>query len=226
LDSVINAQEKFSELGGKMPVIVLRLSMIPSVLNERPTHCPFCGSEVFQRWGAIPKKVQDTNIQVLEVFRYHCIACGHTFRTYPQGIDRTNLAGRIRKLAALGWALGLSSREVVNTFKKLGIELSNMMVWRDGHKLVSKYFNGNDPDHPSRYKIDKLFSDYRGDGIGTIFILDLGKDKTIKLGKVDETNPRVILSLLEPIIQDLEINATIFGNDILDQYGAPTNEAP
>ncbi|MDR3575095.1 MAG: transposase family protein [Anaerolineaceae bacterium] len=207
-----------------MPVIVLRLSESQSVFNDRPTHCPYCGSDVFQRWGASPKKVQDTNIQTLEVFRYHCIACGHTFRHYPQGIDHTTMASRIRKLAALVWALGLSSREVVEIFKELGIELSNMMVWRDGHELACKYFNGGESDHPSRYKIDKLFLKYRGKGIGTIFILDLGKDKTAVLGKVDETNPRMILTWLEPIIQDLEIKASIFGTDFLDKYNAPSDE--
>ncbi len=206
-----------------MPVIVLRLSEVQPALNERPTHCPYCGSEVFQRWGALPKKVQDTNIQTFDVFRYHCISCGHTFRTYPHGIDRTNLAERIRNLAAFVWALGLSSREVVEVFKELGIELSNMTVWRDGHELAKKYFSADDPDHPSRFKIDKLFLNFRRKGIGTIFILDLGKDKTAVLGKVDEANPRLILSWIEPIIQDLEINASIFGTGILDQFNAPVD---
>lgn len=205
-----------------MPVIVLRLLESQSILTNRPNHCPYCGSEVFQRWGgAISKRVQDINDQTVAVFRYHCSACGRTFRNYPQGIDRTNLTEKIRKLAALTWALGMSTREVVGIFSELGFELSHMTVWRDGHELISKYFNFNNPDYPSRYMIDKLFFKNRGKGIGISVILDLGKGKNVVLGKVDEPNPRVLLSWLETFVQDLDMQALILGTDFLDQNKVP-----
>jgi hypothetical protein len=208
-----------------MPVIVLRLLDVQPVFNDRPTHCPYCGNEVFQRWGALPKKAQDTNNQKVEVFRYHCNICGHTFRNYPQEADCTNLTERLHKLAGLVWALGLSSREVVSVFNELGIEMSHMTVWREGNELVHKYFDHTGPDSSPRYKIDKIFLKYRGSVIGTIIILDLGKDKKVVLGKVDEANPRVLLAWLEPIVHELHIQALVCGTDILDQYHFPSAEA-
>jgi DNA-directed RNA polymerase subunit RPC12/RpoP len=201
-----------------MPVIVLRLAEPTPIVAERPTHCPYCGSEVFQRWGATLKNLQDTDLQTIENFRYHCSGCGHTFRNDSQTDNRTNLTQRIRKLAGLTWALGLSSREVVDVFKEVGFELNHMTVWRDGHELITKYFNTTDPDHPPRYKIDKLFLKYRGKGIGTSILLDLGKEKSVLIGKVDESNPRVLLSWLEPVTREFGIQAFIFGTDILDRY--------
>jgi transposase len=199
-----------------MPVIVLRIRNLQTSENDRPVHCPYCRSQVFQRWGSYSKNVQDANPEVSLFYRYRCNACGHTFRNYPPGVDHTKLTPRIRKLAALAWALGLSARKVVAIFKDLGIELSHMVVWRDGTELVARISNTSNPDLPSRYSIDKLFLQYKGRGIGTSIMLDLGEGKTAVLGKIDEVNHRVVLAWLEPFIKDLDIEIHQFGTDMLN----------
>lgn len=204
-----------------MPVIVLRIHEIETNENDRPVNCPYCGSQVFQRWGTYSKTVQDANPEVSVFARYRCSACGHTFRNYPPGIDHTKLTLRIRKLAALAWALGLSSRKVVALFKDFGVELSHMVVWRDGTELIAKISDGSNPEIPSRYSIDKLFLQYKGRGIGTSIVLDLGEGKTAVLGKIDEVNHRVVLNWLKPFLQDIDIEVLQFGTDILSQFDPP-----
>ena len=204
-----------------MPVIFIKLLDIQTSANDRPSHCPYCGSQIFQRWGQSSKTVQDAIQETTEFYRYHCSACGHTFRSYPPGVDHTKLTQRIRNLAALAWALGMSAREVVTTFSDLGIELSHMTVWRDGHELVSRFSQTPDPDRPSRYLIDKLFIKNKSRGIGTSIVLDLGKDKTVVLGKIDEVNPRIVLSWLEPFIKDLDVHVSLFGTDFLHNFDIP-----
>ena len=54
------------------------------------------------------------------------------------GLTTPILTQRVRKLAALAWALGVSARKVVAIFADYGIELSHMVVWRDGNELISK----------------------------------------------------------------------------------------
>lgn len=206
-----------------MPLIVLRLTEFQIGQEDRPTHCPYCGSQVFQRWGSSVKTVQDTNREVSSFYRYHCNACGHTFRNYPPGIDHTKLTQRIRNLAALAWALGLSARKVVEIFEELGVELSHMVVWRDGTELISRISNTSYPDRPGRYWIDKLFLKNEGRGIGTSIVLDLGQGKTAVLGKIDEINARVVLKWLDPFIKDLDIQVSIFGTDALHQFDTPGN---
>jgi DNA-directed RNA polymerase subunit RPC12/RpoP len=201
-----------------MPLIVLRLTEFGNSQEDRPAACPYCGSQVFQRWGEYSKTVQDAKSEVSAFYRYHCNACGHTFRNYPPGIDRTKMTQRIRSLAALAWALGLSARKVVEIFKDLGIDMSHMVVWRDGTDLISRISNTSYPDHPSRYWIDKLFLKNEGRGIGTSIVLDLGEGKTAVLGKIDEVNSKVVLKWLDPFIKNLDIQVSIFGTDVLHRF--------
>jgi hypothetical protein len=201
-----------------MPVLVIQLMDNPIKNEIRPTYCPYCGSEVLQRWGSSVKLVQDTSQQVSAGFRYKCNKCGHFFRNYPQKIDHTSLTPRMRKLAALAWAFGLSSRQVVSVFNDLGIEISHMTVWRDGHELISSLTDDTDPERPRRYLIDKLFLKNKSRGIGTSIVIDLGKGKTAVLGKIDEPNPRVVLSWIEPFIKNLDVQTLLFDTNILSNF--------
>ena len=202
-----------------MPIIVLRLPELQANKEGRPSQCPYCGSEVFQRWGASSKTIQDTNQEISEFYRYRCNACGRTFRNYPPGVDHTKLTLRVRKMAALAWALGVSARKVVSIFAEYGIELSHMVVWRDGNELINKINDTSSPDRPSRYWIDKLFLKNKGRGIGTSIVLDLGEGKTVILGKIDEVNPRIVLDWLAPFIKDLDVEVAQFGTDVLEKFG-------
>jgi DNA-directed RNA polymerase subunit RPC12/RpoP len=201
-----------------VPVLVLQLLDIQPKKEIRPTYCPYCGSEVLQRWGSSVKLVQDTSQQASAVYRYKCNKCGHFFRNYPPKIDHTNLTPRIRKLAALAWAFGLSSRQVVSVFGELGIEISHMTVWRDGHELIASVANNTNPERPRRYLIDKLFLRNKSRGIGTSIVIDLGQGKTTVLGKIDEPNPRVVLSWLEPFIKNLDVQTLLFDTNILSNF--------
>jgi len=202
-----------------MPILVLRLPEFQANNEDRPSQCPYCGSQVFQRWGSYTRSIQDTSREVSEYFRYRCKSCGKTFRSYPPGVDHTNLTHRVRKLAALAWALGVSARKVSSIFAEYGIELSHMIVWRDGNELISQISNISYPDRPGRYWIDRLFVKNKGRGIGTSIVLDLGEGKTIVLGKIDEVNPRIVMNWLEPFVKDLDIEVAQFGTDVLNRFG-------
>ncbi|HVP20414.1 MAG TPA: hypothetical protein VMS73_00985 [Anaerolineaceae bacterium] len=206
-----------------MPLIVLGVGNLKTTTEDRPARCPYCGSQVFQRWGTGQKEIQDVTMEIAVYYRYRCNQCEHTFRYYPPGIDKTKLTQRIRNLAAMSWALGLSSREVVDVFDELGIEMSQMTVWRDGHELVNRYKDSTDPYKPARYLIDKLFVKNRSRGVGTTIVLDLGEGKTAVLGKIDEVDPRKVFHWLEPFIKDLDIQAELHGTDMLDHYEPPSS---
>jgi len=198
-----------------MSVIVLRFDEFKSDTLSRPTACPYCGSEVLQGWGTGEKHVQDASPEMGEYRRYRCSACGHTFRHYHPGVDRTRLTRRIRTIAGIAWALGLSARDVVETLGECGIEMSSMTVWRDGNDIVNRFKGSFGPEQPGRYSIDKLFLKNRGRGIGTSIMVDLGNGKTIVLGRMDVVNYRKVLAWLEPILKDLDIQVSLMGTDML-----------
>jgi hypothetical protein len=197
-----------------MAVIVLRFGEFKSTI-DRPKNCPYCGCEFLQRWGAGSKVVQDAQEEKGTFQRYRCNACQRTFRHYAPGIDKTRLTQRMRQIAGMGWALGLSAREVVVLLGESGIEMSYMTVWREGQALITRLKDHFGPNHPGRYSIDKLFLKIRTRGIGTSIMVELGEGKTIVLGRMDEVDYRKVLVWLDPILKDLQIEVSTMGTDIL-----------
>ena len=113
-----------------MSIVVLKL---PEVKEEggRPRRCPVCKGETFQRWGGQVKQVRDPQVKQVVVYRYRCCGCRHTFRHYPAGVDQAQQSQRLRKLAAVCWALGLSYRGIEMIFTALGFGIDPMTAWRD-----------------------------------------------------------------------------------------------
>ena len=114
-----------------MSIVVLQLPDVKRKSESRPQKCPYCQGETFQRWGKVGKPVRDNRYRSVQAYRYRCCHCHHTFRHYPQGVDRADQTQRLRKLAAIYWVLGMSLRGVVIAMTPFGVKLSHMTVWRD-----------------------------------------------------------------------------------------------
>ena len=116
-----------------MSIVVLKLPEV-KIENGRPSRCPSCKGETFQRWGGRRKAVRDPQVKQVLVYRYRCCHCHHTFRHYPEGVDQAQQSQRLRKLAAIGWALGLSYRGIAAVFAAFGVGIGRMSAWRDGRE--------------------------------------------------------------------------------------------
>ena len=110
--------------------------------DTRPPACPHCGSVFLNRHGAVAKPVKDLYVSQVTVHRYRCVDCRRTFRHYPQGVDGHDQSLRLRGLAALSWALGLSLRSTSHLLAAMGRELSRMSVWRDVQESGSGALSG------------------------------------------------------------------------------------
>jgi hypothetical protein len=84
-----------------MSIVVLQLTNVKRKSEARPKKCRYCQGATFQRWGKVRKPVRDSRCRNVQVYRYRCCHCQHTFRYYPQGVDRADHTQRLRKLAAL-----------------------------------------------------------------------------------------------------------------------------
>lgn len=199
-----------------MPAVLLRLPELGTISTDRPRACPYCGSQILQSWGQVSKTVQDTSDRVAEVARYRCSECGRTFREYPEGIDRSNISQRIRYLAGLIWAMGMSTREVVELFNDLGVQLSRMTVWRDGQGILERL--GNVKGATSRYSLNRANLHTNNNKYGVMVALDLGNGKSILLGTLDEISPRKVKTWLEPLAEDIDIEISLLGTDLLNHY--------
>jgi hypothetical protein len=174
-------------------------------------------SQVLQRWGRVSKSIQDKDDQVTNGFRYRCDECKRTFRGYPQGVDRSNRSRRIRRLAAIAMALGMSSREAADLFTKLGIPLSHTTVWRDGRELIDQL--KKEQNLLRQYSVDTHYIHNISNKLGVVVMVELGHGEYRVIGVVDEHNPRVVKSWLESLVRDINIEVLVHGTNKLDQEG-------
>jgi hypothetical protein len=113
---------------------------LPSVEEARPTHCPSCqaasrpagGRRVLHGHGTRSRQVRgplepqgEPRLEVLQVRRYQCQACGATCTVEPWEL----VTRRLYTLGAIVWALALWGlvglplarvRALVNPFKRVG----------------------------------------------------------------------------------------------------------
>jgi DNA-directed RNA polymerase subunit RPC12/RpoP len=188
-----------------MPVILLRLPKIQTTPLERARQCPYCNSEILQRWGRETRSVYDQKERLTEVHRYRCSRCGRTFRSYHPDIGRTSRTQRIRTLAALGWALGLSYRDVSLFLKKYGINISHTTVWRDRQKLWERAKKKVVTGPLERYALDDDFKLNFSPRLGIVVAVEWADGSREILGTVDEFNPRRIKKWLESMVDDINI---------------------
>ena len=84
-----------------MSIVVLKLPDVKAKIEDRPSQCPSCNGEILQRWGSQTRQMRDPHVRTVQIYRYRCCRCRHTFRHYPVGVDQAQQTQRLRKLAAL-----------------------------------------------------------------------------------------------------------------------------
>lgn len=199
-----------------MPVVLLRRRKTNPHLFGRPSQCPYCESDLFQRWGEVTKPIRDKDGQNVSIYRYRCEKCKKTFRDYPTGIDRSNYSLGTKQLAALIWALGYSYRDIVDLFRKYEITLSRSTVWREGQALAAKLQGRKIYNYRKTYTIDQNYVHQVSSNLGVVVAVDIGDGQYEILGTLDEDNPHSVQSWLKPLIQNAEIEILQLGTGKLD----------
>jgi transposase len=200
-----------------MPIVLLRLPKTEMNIDSRPRHCPYCGSPILQGWGKVPRTVRDKHEHTTEIPRYRCSECERTFRFYPTGVDRSEQTQRIKQLAALAWAMGLSVRDVVEVMDDLGVNLSRMTVWREGRALAERFDKQGKTGSLKRYSIDPIYIHKISTRLGVVVAIDLGDGRSVVLGTLNEHNPKIVRDWLEGLVADLEIDVSIMETSRLNQ---------
>ena len=109
-----------------MPRVRFTLPEVNKYPDARPLNCPYYAGVAFHKQASLEKRIRDLYIKRLTAVRYKCADCGRTFRRYPSGVDGHPQSKRLRAVAALSWALGLSHRSVGHLLTALGCELARM----------------------------------------------------------------------------------------------------
>jgi transposase-like protein len=168
------------------------------------------------RWSTLTKPVRDPRLYAVTLHRYRCCRCRHSFRVYPDGVDRATQTLRLRSLAAATWALGLSLRAVVAVFGAFGTELSRMSVWRDGHAIAQQVRTSRQAQHVRVLGVDGTGSRYSGQGTGVVVAVDLGRGVPIAVAELDEKDPQAVIAWLRPLVRELGVEVIV--TDDLGSY--------
>ncbi len=199
-----------------MSIVVLQLPDVKGETESRPSRCPYCQSEILQRWGRSLKRVRDHLVKQAVVYRYRCTSCRRTFRDYPDGVDRAQQSQRLRKLAGLCWTLGLSYRGVVGVFAAFGVGIAAMTAWRDVQEQAGQLKQKRIWQPVRVLGVDGAWVLGWGEKRGVIVAVDLGTSQPVAIGYVDEKDPQKVLRWLRPLVKRLGVSVIV--SDDLGTY--------
>ena len=192
-----------------MAIVTLSLPNVKRKTETRPKKCPHCQGETFQRWGKAPKPVCDSRFRNVQVYRYRCCHCHHTFRWYPEGVDRADQTLRLRKLVAILWVLGMSLRSVALALSAFGIKLSHMSVWRDLQEQAELVTKQRHWQGVRVLGVDGAYPFLKGKKLPVLIAVDLGNGQPVAIGQVDEYSPQAVKRFLEPLVQRLGVSVIV-----------------
>ncbi|MCZ7552662.1 MAG: hypothetical protein B6D39_01635 [Anaerolineae bacterium UTCFX2] len=188
-----------------MTGIVLCLNDVKIPREKQLVNCPRCGGKSVRRWGSDTRNIYDTRPINAVVFRFFCVDCNRTFRYYPQGIDRSQLTVRIRRLAALLWLMDLSTRDVEDIFDALGVSINRMTVWREGQKLIEELSQQKLLSLDRRYTIIRREAGGELVPNGLSLSLSLDSSTILMLGNMLAESREALIAWLKTVLADLEI---------------------
>jgi len=197
-----------------MSIVILQLPNVKSGSEGRPSRCPSCTGDTFQRWGGSIRRIRDPHVREALVYRYRCCRCGHTFRHYPEGVTQAQQSQRLCKLAALMWVLGLSYRGVEGLLEVFRIRIGRMTAWRDVQGWAEQLRQGRQWKPVRVLGIDGAYVRAWGEIRPVIVAVDLGVGQPVAIGYVDEYKPQAVRKWLEPLVKQLGVSV-IVSDDLL-----------
>ena len=188
-----------------MSIVVLNLPAVKRKSEDRPKKCAYCEGETFQRWGEVDKRVKDTRVRQVKVYRYRCCRCRKTFRYYPEGVSPAQQSERLMKLCVIMWSLGLSHRSLALILSVFGVSLSHMSGWRDVH-AAGQQIRRRLKWKPARIVgVDGAWVN----GQGIMVAVDLGDGQVLALAEIDEKEKGAVEAWLKGLKQQHNIGAIV-----------------
>ena len=186
-------------------MIVLQLPKVERRNTQRPKECKYCQGEILQSWGQVNKRVKDTKVRNVKVYRYRCASCRRSFRHYPDGITRAMQSVRLKKLIVIIWSLGLSYRSVSCLLSVFGIACSRMSGWRDVQQAGEKLRKQVGWKRARIVGVDGAWLN----GRGIMVAVDMDDGQPLAIGQIDEKDSAAVYRWLRLLKQRHGIGAIV-----------------
>jgi transposase-like protein len=215
-----------------MAIVRIQLPSVNPSATTRPKQCPRCGCQILQRWGAVIKPLRDTELEAVQPYRFRCTntECKATFRHYPDGVDSADMSQRLRCLAALAWAMGLSLRGVGTIFSAFGegeeLHISRMSVWRavqEKAEALRCQAQTKQRKHKVRVLgVDGAWVRLNGKTVGVMVAVDMGDGRLVQMEVLDEHDPDAVCEWLRPLVKEFGVEVVV--TDDLTEYNTVSEQ--
>jgi len=118
-------------------------------------------------------------------------------------VGQAQQSQRLRQLAALCWALGVSYRGIAAVFAVFGVGISRMTAWQDAQEQARLLKSGRMWKPVRVLGLDGAYVCAWGEVRPVLVAVDLGEGKSIAIGYVNEYNPQAVRRFLEPLVKRL-----------------------
>jgi transposase-like protein len=203
----------------KIRLVVPDVNAFPT---DRPRSCRYCKGVILHRHATLKKPIKDHRVTQVEAHRYKCACCHRTFRHYPQGVTPKDQSLRTVVLAALMYALGLSCSAASHVLKALGVDISNMSVWRDAQEAGEALRKSRPAGRVRVLGADETVFKVKGKEVVVGFVVDGASGKTLGFEVLFEGDGGAFRRWLEPYAKELEAEVLI--SDDNDSYGVAACE--
>lgn len=133
-------------------------------------------------------------------------------------MDRRDQSPRTAALAALLWALGLSTHTIAMLLGKLEVALSAMTVWRDVLLLPWEVKGRRAGRRAPCLGLDGFWARLQGKGRGLVVAVEMEMEegRPLAVFQVDERDPRALIRALSPLLGRLGVEVLV--TDDLGSY--------
>jgi hypothetical protein len=214
-------------------VYYMRLKLLlPEVKLEHfviPPCCPSngCKGKGFYPRQAVEKKIVDAKHKQVQAWRYQCNRCGHTFRVYPQGVNKQHISQRVSGLGVMLYLLGLSYGAAAIVLDSLGIGIGKTSVYRAVQAVAEKVPGMKQTHLLAGYRTGAVGADVTSVRCGGKWLplgitVDATTGMTLSIDGLPGEEAEQLKAWLEPILE--AVDADVLVSDDADAFKKVSDE--
>lgn len=211
--------------------IQVHLPRVEPEQYDTPQRCPYAGCEGrhFKAHGTKGevKPVRDAHVHEVRAYRWRCLQCGRTFRTYPHGVSHDQQSNRLKGLSVLLYVLGLSYGAVEDVLCAFNTPLSKTMVYLNVQAagMAARQQQRQVVLHGGKRAVigsDGAYVKVKGQEVGVQVVVDDATGELLGLEIIASESTAAIVEVVRAVAQQVE--AEVLVSDDLDAYKGAADE--
>lgn len=211
--------------------IRVRLPKVEPDQYDWPVVCPYesCDGHHFKPHGVKGerKAILDPRYAEVRAYRFRCLKCWRSFRSYPRGVSRDQQSDRLKAISVLLYVLGLSYGAVEDLLEALGVAIGKTTVYENVQEagMVSRQRQSQQvAQGEARLVIgaDGTYVKVKGKRTGIQMVVDDRDSDLLGLEIIVSENAEEVLDVVRGVAE--KVGAEVMVSDDLDSYKRVADE--